>query len=135
MRTDSLEDVSATALRTSALDLGDGEFRNRYALEPFSSYPTRPVKTSRPFDLEAAANNPTGDSNRAPVSPTPRPSSEGVPPNHGYVWDGKDLMSLALIGGGAKCAGSRGFRMLDGLGDSETPRALLQFEVGRIDGP
>ena len=78
MRTDLPEELAASLYGPSALDIADGDFRNRYAVQPFSLSPTPPVRVSHPYDLGAAARNPmegwpdyhvaspTGDPIRAP---------------------------------------------------------------------
>ena len=87
LRADFPTEVTASLSGQSVLDLEDGGFRSRYALQLLSPAPSQPARTPRPGDLGAAMNNPvegwpesailfpTGNPYRPPVTLLPPSSS------------------------------------------------------------
>ena len=77
---------------------------------------------------------PTGGPNCAPINPISRPTSQGVSPRDVFVRGGQHPAPSAFLASGARRVDSRGFRMLDGEGNLETPLERPQFEVWSIEG-
>ena len=122
------------------------DFRDRFGLVRFPSFGGNTTYFATRADLEVVFPSsvedwpedhilfPVGDPLSSSPNPGPRPSFDGVPPQHVFVRGESDPISMALDPCGAKRVDSRHFLMPDGLGELIAPLAKSPFEGWQVHG-